>query len=151
MAWFPTGEEALEAAGLGEGSPGTIELARRIIGALNRRDLSTLTSCAHSDVEWHSFFAQLGEGGVYHGHDGARRWMRDLDDAWEVVRAEVDDEIAVGDVAVFTGRIHYRGKGSGIEAEAPTGWMLKFRDARLILFRAFRDPAKALEAIGLEG
>jgi hypothetical protein len=75
--------------------------------------------------------------------------MRDLDDAWEIVRAEVDSELAVGGVAVLIGRIHYRGKGSGIETETPAGWVLKFREARLILFRAFRDPAKALEAIGL--
>jgi ketosteroid isomerase-like protein len=108
-----------------------------------------LTSRADPDVAWHSFFAQLGEGGVYHGHDSAQRWMRDLNDAWEIVLAEVDGEIAVGEVAVLTGRIHYRGKGSGIESEAPAGWMLKFRDVKLILFRAFRDPATALEAIGL--
>jgi ketosteroid isomerase-like protein len=151
VVWLATREEALEAVGLKEanGSLGTIELARQLIAALNRRDLSMLTSRADPDVEWHSFFAQLGEGGVYRGHDGARRWLRDLDDAWEIVRAEVDDEIAVGDVAVLTGRIHYRGKGSGIETETPAGWMLKFRDGKVTLFRAFRDPEQALEAVGL--
>jgi ketosteroid isomerase-like protein len=65
------------------------------------------------------------------------------------VRADIDDGVAVGDVAVFVGRIHYRGKGSGIETETAAGWMLKFRDGKLIHFRAFRDPERALEVVGL--
>jgi hypothetical protein len=50
--------------------------------------------------------------------------------------------------AVFVGRIHYRGKGSGVESESPAGWMLKFRDRKLLCFRAFREPEQALAALG---
>jgi ketosteroid isomerase-like protein len=75
--------------------------------------------------------------------------MRDLGDAWEIVRADVDDAIAVGNVAVLVGRIHYRGKGSGIETETAAGWMLKFRNGKVVRFRAFREPEEALEAAGL--
>ena len=130
-------------------SQGTLELADRVMEALGRRDLSTLLALADPEVEWHSFFAQLGEGGVYRGHDGTRKYMRDLYDAWEIIRAETDDAITVGDIAVFVGRIHYRGKGSGIETETAAGWMLKFRRGKVIRFRAFRDPEQALEATGL--
>ena len=102
------------------------------------------------EVEWHSFFA-LGEGGgVYHGHDGTRRYMRDLSDAWEIGRAEVDDALGIADFAVLVGRIHFRGKGSGVESTSPAGWMLKFRDGKLLRFRAFGEPAQALEAVGLK-
>ena len=66
-----------------------------------------------------------------------------------MVRADIDDDLAVGDIAVFVGRIHYRGKGSGIETETAAGWMLKFQEGKLIRFRAFRDPERALEAVGL--
>jgi ketosteroid isomerase-like protein len=127
----------------------TVELARGVMAALGRRDLETLIDSADPEVEWHSFFAQLGEGGVYRGHVGTREYMRDLGDAWEIVRADVDDAIAVGDVAVLVGRIHYRGKGSGIETETAAGWMLKFRHGKVIRFRAFREPEEALEAAGL--
>jgi hypothetical protein len=51
---------------------------------------------------------------------------------------------------VLVGRIHYRGKGSGVESASTAGWMLKFRDEKLLCFRAFREPAQALEAVGLE-
>lgn len=61
----------------------------------------------------------------------------------------MDGGVAAGDVAVLIGRIHYRGKGSGIETETPAGWMLRFRGERVVRFGAFREPERALEAIGL--
>ncbi len=127
----------------------TLERAGQVMDALSRRDLSRLLAFADPEVEWHSFFADLGEGGVYRGHDGTREYLSDLNDAWETVRADVDDGVAVGDVAVLVGRIHYCGKTSGIESESAAGWMLKFRGGMVIRFRAFRDPEEALEAAGL--
>ena len=127
----------------------TLNLARAVMEALSQGDRVRLTALASPDVEWHSFFAELGEGGVYRGHEGTRRYLQDLAEAWEIVRADVDDGIAVGDVALLVGRIHYRGRGSGAETETPAGWMLKFRTGKVVRFRAFREPDKALEAAGL--
>ena len=128
----------------------TLELARKVLEALGTRDAARLIALSDPGVEWYSFFA-MSEGGAYRGHDGARRYMSDLDDAFEVGLAEVDSALEVGDVAVLVGRIHYRGKGSGVESASPAGWMLKFRDGKLICFRAFREPEQALEAVGLPG
>jgi ketosteroid isomerase-like protein len=125
-----------------------VGLAREILDALGKRDASRLIALSDPEVEWHSFFA-LAEGGAYRGHDGAQRFMSDLNDAWEIGYAEVDDGLGVGDIAVFVGRIHYRGKGSGVESASPAGWVLKFRDGKLLCFRAFREPEQALEAVGL--
>jgi hypothetical protein len=75
--------------------------------------------------------------------------MLDLNDAWEIVRADVDDGLGVGDVVVLVGRMHYRGKASGAETETAAGWMFKFSKGKLVLFRAFREPEQALEAVGL--
>jgi ketosteroid isomerase-like protein len=125
-----------------------VELAREVLATLSTRDASRLIALADPEVEWHSFFA-LSEGGVYRGHDGTRRYMSDLADAWEIGAAEVDDALGVGNIALLVGRIHYRGRGSGVESASPAGWMLKFRDGKVLCFRAFRDPAQALEAVGL--
>ena len=127
----------------------TVKLARELMKALSQGDLPRLIDFADPEVEWHSFFAELGEGGVYSGHEGTRRYLNDLGEAWEVVRADVDDVLAVGDVALLVGRIHYRGRGSGAETETAAGWMLKFRHGKLIRFRAFREPERVLEAAGL--
>ena len=126
-----------------------VELAREVMDALSRGDHARLVALADPEVEWRSFFAELGEGGVYRGLEGMRRYVDDLADAWEIVRADVDDEVGVGDVVLLVGRIHYRGKGSGAEDETPAGWMLKFRQGKVVRFRAFRDPEQALEAAGL--
>ena len=68
--------------------------------------------------------------------------------ALEIGRADLDDGLGVGEIAVLVGRIHYRGKGSGVESDLSVGWMLKFRAGQLVRFQAFRDPAEALEAVG---
>ena len=129
-------------------SQGTIETARYVMAALSRGDLDALLAVTDPEVEWFSFFAELGERGVYRGHQGLSDCMSDLADAWEIVRADIDDVIAVGDVALLVGRIHYRGSGSGIEHETPAGWMLRFRNEKVIRFRAFREPEQALGSIG---
>lgn len=126
-----------------------IELARQVLHAVARRDLPRLIAFTDPGVEWHSFFAELGEEGVYHGHDAVRQYVSDLNDAWEIVRPDVNDGLEVGDVVLLVGRLHYRGKTSGVETEMPAGWMFKFCDGKVVCFRAFREPEQALEATGL--
>jgi ketosteroid isomerase-like protein len=126
-----------------------VELAREVLATLGERDTSHLVALADPEVEWHSFFAMGEGGGSYRGHDGTRRYMTDLDDAFDIGRADVDDALAVGNVVVLVGRLHFRGKGSRVESESPAGWMLKFRNGKVLCFRAFREPERALETIGL--
>jgi ketosteroid isomerase-like protein len=126
----------------------TLKLARAAMIALSEGDFERLLAMCDPDVEWRSFFAELGEDGVYRGQDGMCQYADDLAEAWEFVRAEPDEGIAVGNVAVLVGHIHYRGKGSGAEDQTAAGWMLKFREGKVLRFRAFRDPEQALEAIG---
>src|SRR5438067_1930544 len=83
---------------------------------------------------------------TYIGLDGFRAAWRDWTGLWATYRTEIDDALGIADFAVLVGRIHFRGKGSGVESTSPAGWMLKFRDGRLLRFRAFREPAQALEA-----
>ena len=125
----------------------TLKLAHEVMDALSRGDFDQLVALCDPEVEWHSFFAELGEEGMYRGAEGMRQYVSDLAEAWEFVRAHVDDGVAVGSVAVLVGHIHYRGKGSGAEAEDPAGWTLKFRDGKALRFRAFRDPEQVLEAL----
>lgn len=64
------------------------------------------------------------------------------------MRADVGGGVAAGELAVLVGRIHYPWKGSRIETETPAGWMLKFREGKVLRFRAFREPDQVLEAVG---
>ena len=126
----------------------TLAVAHEVIDAVERRDLETLIALTHPHVEWRSAFV-AGTGGVYRGHAGMREYVRDMKDAWDIVRLDVDHEIGVGDVVVFVGRIHYRGKGSGVEDETESGYVLQFENEKVVAFRPFRDPEAALAAVGL--
>jgi ketosteroid isomerase-like protein len=81
-----------------------LELASEAVDAVARQDVERLIELTDPEVEWHSVFAQLGEGGVYRGHEGIRRYVRDLSDAWENMRTNVDDVLSVGAVVVLVGR-----------------------------------------------
>jgi ketosteroid isomerase-like protein len=126
-----------------------VETAKQFLDAVERRDLARLIALTDPEVEWHSMFAELGEGGVYRGHAGLARYVNDLSDAFESTSVEIDDEITVGSVVLLVGHLHYRGRESGIESESAAGWMFKFRDERLLRCRAFREPENVLEAAGL--
>jgi ketosteroid isomerase-like protein len=130
-------------------SNNNLERGRRLLEVLSAGDFNELVELTDPEVEWRSFFAELSEGGVYHGHDGMRKYAQDLRDAWELVRVELEDGVAVGDIVLFVGRIRYRGKGSGAEDSTPAGWVLKFRGEKAVSFRAFRDPERVLETAGL--
>ena len=123
--------------------------ADEVLTAIGKQDAARLIELSDPDVEWYSIFAVGEEGGVYRGHEGTSRYMSDLADVWEVGDADVDDAIAIADIVLLVGQIRYLGMGSGVQSSSPVGWMLKFRNGKLLCFRAFRDPAKALEAVGL--
>jgi ketosteroid isomerase-like protein len=130
-------------------SEGNIELATQVVDALNRRDLARLIDLTDPEVEWRSLFASLGEGGVYSGHEGMRRCMRDIEDAWEMWRVEIDDALAVGQVTLMVGRLHYRGKGSGVETASSAGWVITVSNERVRSARVFREPEEAVKDVGL--
>jgi ketosteroid isomerase-like protein len=127
-----------------------VEIAHRLVAAVDGQDLDLLVELTDPEVEWHSFFAQLREDGVYRGHDGIRQYMSDLAETTEVLHASIDDTLGVGELGLAVGRLRYRGKGSGIDTEAPAGYLLRLRHGRVVLMRAFRDPETAFQALGSE-
>src|SRR5436190_22814092 len=126
-----------------------VGLVREVIEAVARQDLSRLIELTDPEVEWHSFLAELGEEGHYHGHNGIRRYVSDLNDAWELLSTEVADTLAVGALVLAVGQLRYRGKGSGVETQSPAGYIIKFRRGKVVYMRAFREPEQALGAVGL--
>ena len=126
-----------------------VEVVEEAIKAVARQDAARLVELTDPKVEWCSFLAQLGEGGVYRGHDGIKRYVSDLSEAFDFLRTEVNDVLVAGDVVVVVGQLRFRGKGSGAETEAPAGYVARFRGGRIAYMRAFREPEQALLAVGL--
>jgi ketosteroid isomerase-like protein len=127
-----------------------VDAARRVLRAVSERDAATLVELTAPEVEWRSFFAALLERGEYHGHDALHQYLRDLEDAFELIHPEAAQTLDVGDLVVAVGRVRYRGRASGVETEEPAGWVFKFSSGKIVSWRAFREPERALAAVGLE-
>jgi ketosteroid isomerase-like protein len=125
-------------------------VVRRIAAAGGPRDASVFLELTGPAVEWHTSLSVVSEGGAYHGHEGVRQYVRDLDQTFESFEVDLDGLMSVGDLVLTVGRVHYRGKASGVELEASVGWVFRFRDGKVLYLRAFSDPEQALADLGRE-
>jgi len=91
-----------------------VELHRQHLEEFNERDIAALI--AHSDphVEIYSTFAAVG-GAVYHGHDGMRNWLADLDEAWGTeLRVTPEAYFDFGEQTLAFNMLHGRGGRAGL-------------------------------------
>jgi ketosteroid isomerase-like protein len=132
-----------------------MERIRLAVEAFNRRDVDAMLRWNHPDVVYQTAIATLeGEGGVYHGHEGVRKWSRDLDEEVEDIHGELEELHDLGGGRYLAaGRFQGRGKGSGAEFDVPMAWVYigeETEDELLIRYEAYFDREKALESLGLD-
>ena len=128
-----------------------VEVVRRVSDAYNRRDVEAMLDELHPEIEWYPWLqVQLGGGAtVYRGHQGVRDGVRDGEDAFSEVRAELSEVRDLGDRAVAIGHLRGRGKESGALTESELAWIVEFQGGKVIRVREYLDPKEALEAAGL--
>jgi ketosteroid isomerase-like protein len=121
-----------------------VELSRRLIEAFNARDLETYLAFCDPSIEWHSMFAAVG-GAVYHGHEGLRRWHRDLQETWgEEIRIEPETFFDVGEHVLMFGVLHGRGRQSGVDVAMPYAAVARWRDGLAVYQKAYVHREDAL-------
>jgi hypothetical protein len=87
-------------------------------------------------------------GAVYHGHDGVRRWLEDLQDAWgDELRLEPEAYFDLGECTLAFAVLHGRGRQSGVEAAMPIAQLMRWRDGLGVYFKAYVQREDALEPI----
>jgi ketosteroid isomerase-like protein len=89
--------------------------------------------------------------GVYHGHDGVRRYWTTGLSAWQPIEEFDYDLRDSGDdvVALISGQRN-RGRHSGIEVEvAPYALLFTLRDRQVVRWTFYSDQAEALQAAGV--
>lgn len=124
-----------------------VELAHRGYDAFNRRDLGALLALMDADVEYVSGLVEM-EGG-YHGHDGIRRWWKNLLDIFPDFTVEVVEVRDLGDMTVATLRNRAHSAGSDTMVEQGQWVVGQWRDKKLVWGGGYRTEADALEAAGL--
>ena len=67
-----------------------VEIVRRVSDAYNRRDVGAMLDELHPEIEWHPWLQlQFGGGAtVYRGHQGVRKGIRELEEAFSEIQAE---------------------------------------------------------------
>jgi ketosteroid isomerase-like protein len=128
-----------------------VEIAKRGITAFNRRDVETLDEITTDDYEWFPAFAGIVEGGSYRGRAGIETYFRAATDTWEEVRVVADEFRDLGQRVLMLGRVEGRGRGSGVEVDAPHAVVWDFRNGKISRTRGYFDPRDALRAAGLSG
>jgi ketosteroid isomerase-like protein len=126
-----------------------VERNRSVIEAFNARDIERYLAFCDPSIEWHSTFAAVG-GAVYHGHDGVRRWHRDLEDTWgEEIRIEPEAFFDVGEHALMFGVLHGRGRESGANVAMPYATVARWRDDLMIYAKGYAHREDALRDLGV--
>jgi ketosteroid isomerase-like protein len=129
-----------------------IERHRQFADAFNSRDIEALVALCDPDVEWHSHFAaaDLGEQGVYHGHDGLREWHRSLSEVWgDQVRVEIEAYFDFGEQTLASYALQGRGQQSGAEVAMPAAGLVRWRDGLIVYFKGYRQIEDVFRDLGV--
>jgi hypothetical protein len=126
-----------------------VDLHRRVNAAIQALDREALLAVCDPAIEVHSIFAVVG-GAVYHGPEGARRWLADLEDAWVEFRIDEEAYFNVGEHTLAYIVLHGRGRQSGAEAVMPYTQVARWHRDRCAYFKAYHDRDDALEALGID-
>jgi ketosteroid isomerase-like protein len=125
-----------------------VELNRRAIEAYNAGDVDAFIAYADPSVEFHAAFAAVG--GVYHGHDGLRRFFRDIADAWgDENSLEPEAYFDLGERTLAFYVLHARGRRSGAEVATPIAHVLTWREGLVVYGKSYIHREDALSELGL--
>ena len=125
-----------------------VEVVKRAVGAINRRDIDGYLACCTEDVQLVTPVAEVG--GAYDGPEGIRRFFTDIGDAAPDFKIVIESLEAVGPDRVFGFmRVLGTGRASGIPIENATGNVYDFAGGKIQRIRIFFDREQALKAAGL--
>jgi hypothetical protein len=126
-----------------------VELHRRLVAVGNTQP-AEFTALFHPQIEFHSRFATLGAVTVYRGHDGLRRYQRDLYDVWgEDIRVEVEAYFDLGERTLVFYTVHGRGRHSGAETSMWFAVVARWQDDLCIYWKAYAAREEALAELGI--
>jgi ketosteroid isomerase-like protein len=88
-------------------------------------------------------------GEAYRGHVGVRRAARRWIEPFEWLLVELERIEDAGDRLVSIHGTRGKMRHTGIEFDGPVAYIWTFQSGKVVHFRSYRDPAEALEAVGL--
>jgi ketosteroid isomerase-like protein len=124
-----------------------VEVVRRALSALDRRDVEAYLEVASPDIELITPASPLE--GPTTGHDGIRRFFSELETYSEVSTFQLEEITSVGKQVLAYFTVTALGRTSGAETSVHVAGVYDVEDGKLRRARIFPDRAEALEAVGL--
>ena len=121
------------------------ETVRSSYDAFHRRDLEEFLSYHDPQVEFRSLVLEVE--GVYHGHDGLRRWWENVVDVFPDWTPLIEDAREMADRVLLRVRVEGSGTGTGIDLERRAWNVVEVHDGRITSSAFFRTEEEALEAM----
>lgn len=127
------------------------EVVAGLFEAFSRRDLSNMLAWMHPQVVFQPVTATVTQAGEpYRGHEGIRRYAADVQMHWEELTIRTKQIRAAGCAVVAIGLVSGRGQGGAFE-DAPTTWVVKFKDELVAHIQIFSDERNAVNALVADG
>ncbi|MHB8235020.1 MAG: nuclear transport factor 2 family protein [Solirubrobacteraceae bacterium] len=127
-----------------------VVIVKRLMDAVNRRDVDTFALLATADLEWFPVFAARLEGKPYIGRRGIEAFLAEVDQTWEQFLPVPEEYRDLGDRVLGLGRLRTRGRGSGVPVDSPWGAVYDLRAGEVWRIRTYLDHGEARRAAGLE-
>jgi ketosteroid isomerase-like protein len=121
----------------------TADLVRRAYVALAERDFDTLGELADPDFEL-DVTDRVFNPATYHGEDGLRQFLSEVDELWESMDMNVERLVERGDEVLALLLVDIKGRGSGLLLQDRIAQHWTARDGRLVRMRVRADQAAAL-------
>jgi ketosteroid isomerase-like protein len=126
-----------------------VEIAGQGIDAYNGRDIDAFADLTTADFEWFPALDRTVEARSYRGREGIETYLGEVRNTWEELHVLGDEIRDLGDRVLVLGRVEGRGRGSGVQVDAPVGFVIDFRGVKVSRVRAYLDQGEALRAAGL--
>lgn len=126
------------------------QVVARLFEAFSRRDLPSVFALMHPEIVFQPMTATVTQGGEpYRGHEGMLRYAQDIESHWDELTINPTQIRAAGRAVVALGVVSGRGAGGSFR-DAPTTWVVKFREGLVAHVQIFSDERYVVGALSSE-
>ena len=132
---------------VGDGPHSKEQIVAHLFEAFSCRDFLSALPLLHPEVVFQPMTAAVTRAGEpYRGHDGIRSYIEDVAAHWEELTLRPAQIRAAGRAVVVLGLVSGSGPAGSFE-DAPTTWVIKFKDGLVFGVQIFSDARHVVGAL----
>lgn len=124
-----------------------MEIVRRAVAALNRRDFPAALELIHPEAEL-DWSRRLLDPAVLRGHEDAQQFIEETFEIFGDVKIEEEEIMDLGEEVIMVGVARFEGRSSGAKVAARAANVWTVRDRKIVRFQLYQDKESALRAVG---